>query len=163
MAVTRPRISTSTSSVKEASGRVIFLAAGSCQCFLPRISHSLVHNAANARASETPASVQAWLSSPVARAGKYRWDNVVVTPEMLPATMMVAPNSPSARANASKVPPAIAAGQRQCDGKEHAPFARAQRAGHLLQRRITSSSRRVPSVPATEMTSLPAPMPRRAR
>jgi hypothetical protein len=26
--------------------------------------------------------------------------------------------------------------QRQRDGEEHAPFARAQRAGHLLQRRI---------------------------
>ena len=67
---------------------------------------------------------------------------VCVTPWSEPANMIVAPNSPIPRANASAQPAAEAAGrERQGDAEEGRGRARAERAGSAGQRRVDGLER----------------------
>ena len=65
------------------------------QC--PRI-HSVAHSVTKARTTVTAARVIARSSRPACVLWKIASESVCVRPGMLPATMIVAPNSPSARA-----------------------------------------------------------------
>ena len=69
-----------------------------------RESHSADHSAANASATVQPASTTARSSRPACASWKMASASVCVRPGMLPATRIVAPNSPSAREKASTAP-----------------------------------------------------------
>src|SRR5438094_4566624 len=69
-----------------------------------RVKSSAVQSVANASSTVTPASTCARSSWPFWLAWKIASASVCVRPGMLPAIMIVAPNSPSARAKASTVP-----------------------------------------------------------
>src|SRR5438552_869486 len=69
-----------------------------------RDTHSVVQSAAKASATVTPTSTIARSSWPVCVSWKIASASVCVFPGMLPATITVAPNSPSARENARTVP-----------------------------------------------------------
>ena len=132
----------------------------------PRRSAALaVASTPKATKIETSISTLASVSRPASVRLKIATASVCVCPGMPPATTMVAPNSPSARAKPSKAAGQHALpGQRQRDGPEHAQRPGAERGRHRFEAAgRPARSRRGWSTPSAARSSPPwrAPPPSR--